>query len=47
MGAGVKHRNEVEAIGTVEGSMGGIAMRDVVALPGSKAHHVRKERFGT
>ena len=28
---------EAEAVGTVEGNMGGIAMRDGVAPPGSKA----------
>ena len=28
---------EAETVGTVEGNMGGIAMRDAVAPPGSKA----------
>ena len=40
-GGGLSHEisnvAEAETVGTVEGNMGGIAMRDAVAPPGSKA----------
>ena len=38
---------EAETVGTVEGNMGGIAMRDAVAPPGSKATSRPKECGGT
>src|SRR6476469_5323392 len=50
-GVGMSHeRHNVvgdETVGSVEGNMCGTVTRGADALPGSMAHHARKDRVGT